>query len=197
VNRPDLIPVGHGLAGLSHDLKNILAILGESVGLIGDLAETGMVSLPNAAADRAFERITRQLERADRLASGLSRFAHSFDDPDGVQPLSHLVDQARFLVDRRARSLSVGLTVALESDPPVQRPVEFLLHLATLVESAVDTLPTGSRVRVSSDESRVIVAGEIGGVTVAASSAELLSIDDGSPLSVDFSDGGVAAIRLP
>jgi C4-dicarboxylate-specific signal transduction histidine kinase len=158
MNDNDLVPVGHGLAGFSHDLKNVLAILSESVGLIGDLIEAGSAS----ASDRAFGRIERQLERADGLAAGLSRFAHTFDDPDAPQPLSHLVDQALFLVDRRARSRPVELSVALDVEPEVSAPVAFLLRLALLLESAVDSAPSGSRLRVACDGDRVLLTDEGG-----------------------------------
>jgi C4-dicarboxylate-specific signal transduction histidine kinase len=197
VNTSDLVPIGHGLAGLSHELKNVLAILGESIGLLDDLAGAGSASVPDAPAGRAFERIARQLERADRLASGLSRFAHTFDDPAAEQPLSHIVDQVLFLVDRRARSRPVAVSVVLNDGPTVARSVEFLLRLASLVESAVDTLPSGSRLGLSLDGDRVVVTGETDVAAPASGAAQLLAEDTGSLPSVDFSGGGVAAIRLP
>jgi C4-dicarboxylate-specific signal transduction histidine kinase len=196
MNASDLVPLGHGLAGLSHDLKNVLATLGESIGLLEDLVGAGSVLAPDGAAGRAFERLSRQLARADVLASRLSRFAHTFDDPDTAQPLSHLVDQVLFLVDRRARSRPIALSVELDDAPPVTRSIEVLLRLAALVESAVDTLPAGSRLRVSCDGDRVIVTGETDGAASASGEAEFLPEDTGSPPSVDFSVGGVAAIRL-
>jgi C4-dicarboxylate-specific signal transduction histidine kinase len=196
MNTSDLVPIGHGLAGLSHDLKNVLAILGESVGLLGDLVDAGTVSTPEVAVDRVFERVARQLERADGLASGLSRFAHTFDDPDAAQPLSHLVDQAFFLVDRRARSRPVALSVSLDDEPVVAHSVEFLLRLVLLVASAVETLPAGSRLCVSCDGDRVLVRGERDDAGPAREMAELIPDDAGISPPVDFSDGGIAAIPL-
>jgi signal transduction histidine kinase len=197
VSTSDLVPIGHGLAGLSHDLKNVLAILGESVGLLGDLIETGSVSTPGAAAERALERIGRQLERADALASGLSRFAHTFDDPDAAQPLSHLVDQVLFLVDRRARSRSVAVSVSLPDDPVVSGSIEFLLRLATLVASSVATLPAGSRLSVSGEGGRIIVRGERECDAPGSGSTEVLPVDDDTSPAVDFSEGGSACLRIP
>jgi C4-dicarboxylate-specific signal transduction histidine kinase len=193
MNSVDLTAVGHGLAGLTHDMKNVLAIIGESIGLVNDLVPAG----PDERIASAFERISRQLDRADGMVTRWNRFAHTFDDPEVPQPLSHLVDQALLLVDRRARSRAVEVDAVLENDLEVPGAVAFLLRLAVLLESAVDSLPAGSRLRVTSDGTRVIVTGDPGGMTATARSAELLTDTEGPGRQVDFSRGGIAAIRLP
>jgi C4-dicarboxylate-specific signal transduction histidine kinase len=195
MNASDLTPMGHGLAGLSHDLKNVLAILGESAGLIDDLVRQDPASTPVAAMGRAFDRIERQLDRADAMAARLSRFAHTFDDPEASQPLSHIVDQAVFLTDRRARTRPVTVSVSLSHEPDLVRPVEFLLRLAALLESAVDTIPPGSRLCLTSEEGRILLSAET--ADAPGPPAGRLPATDAGTTSVDLSGGGVVAIDLP
>jgi len=141
----DLVPVGHGLAGLSHDLRNVLAILGESFGLVGDLVGAAPPSERDDRLTRALDRIERQLDRAGDLATRLNRFAHTFDDPDAALPLSHVLEQAALLVDRRARDRSVALEFDLGEDP------------AGRLESAVDGRPAGSRLVLAADGARLVL----------------------------------------
>jgi signal transduction histidine kinase len=164
----DLVPMGHGLAGLSHELRNVFAILGESVGLVEDLVAAGSPAGADERCARAFDRVGRQLERADRLARSLSLFAHTFDDATSPQPLSHLVDQARFLVECRARTAEIDIRVDLDEDPQVARPAELLLRLASVLGAAVAAGPAGSSLRVEGGDGEVRILAEPEGDPVAS-----------------------------
>lgn len=70
-------------ASLSHEINNVLAIVGELSGLLGDLTH-------GAAAGRPLDperllsisgRVTDQVERGKRLVKRLNRFAHTVDQP--------------------------------------------------------------------------------------------------------------------
>ncbi len=103
-------------AAFSHDFKNVLAIIKENNGLLKDLlamAEHGRPLDPERLAVLA-ERIGRQVERADRMAVQLNRFAHSADLPEVETDLGPMLELAVVLAGRPA-----GLKrVTLEAVPP-------------------------------------------------------------------------------
>ncbi len=65
-------------ASLSHEINNVLAIVGELSGLLGDLAHgTPNSERLNSIAGRA----TEQVSRGKRLVKRLNRFSHAVDQP--------------------------------------------------------------------------------------------------------------------
>jgi hypothetical protein len=68
-------------AGTTHEIRNVLAIVKESAGLIGDLiyAFNRRGSLDQDKLTRSLGRIDAQVARGTELLSNLSRFAHSLD----------------------------------------------------------------------------------------------------------------------
>ena len=69
-------------ASISHEIKNVLAIINENAGLLEDLtvmAEKGMPLDPQRLKTPA-SRIMKQIRRGDDIIKGMNRFAHSVDD---------------------------------------------------------------------------------------------------------------------
>ncbi len=76
--------MGQMNASISHEIKNILAIMKENAGLLDDfagLAQKGRVVLDPDKIKSLSERISRQIQRADLLANNMNRLAHSVDIP--------------------------------------------------------------------------------------------------------------------
>jgi signal transduction histidine kinase len=72
-------------ASISHDIKNILAIIGENTGLLQDLvamAEKGK-SLDPDRLKTLTGKVLEQVRRADGIVRDLNRFAHSADEARG------------------------------------------------------------------------------------------------------------------
>jgi hypothetical protein len=70
-------------ASISHELKNVMAIINENAGLLEDLtvmAEKGMPIDPERLKTQA-SRIMKQIRRGDEIIKGMNRFAHSVDEP--------------------------------------------------------------------------------------------------------------------
>ena len=70
-------------ASISHEVKNVLAIINENAGLLEDLTvmvEKGMPLDPQRLKTPAI-RIMKQIRRGDDIIKGMNRFAHSVDDP--------------------------------------------------------------------------------------------------------------------
>ncbi|QJT09635.1 HAMP domain-containing histidine kinase [Oceanidesulfovibrio marinus] len=79
--------IGRALAAQSHELKNVLAIVGEAAGLMEDLLELYRTQRPEGAIpaemaarmDKALGSITAQVERGHRMTTDLNMLAHMPD----------------------------------------------------------------------------------------------------------------------
>ena len=74
---------GEMSASISHEIKNVLAIVNENAGLLQDMVmmiEKGMPLSPERLSGLA-RSIVRQVKRGDRIVKDMNRFAHSADHP--------------------------------------------------------------------------------------------------------------------
>jgi light-regulated signal transduction histidine kinase (bacteriophytochrome) len=107
-------------AAVSHDLKNVLAVINEKAGLLEDfchMARRGM-AIDIDRIDAVTAQVKGQVARADEIIRCFNRFAHSADAP--VAPID-LVASLNTLIQLAQRPLaSLGVTVAVQpSDAPV------------------------------------------------------------------------------
>ena len=142
-------------AGTTHEIRNILAIVKESAGLIEDLIDAfnRRGSLDQDKLTRSLGRIDAQVARGTELLSNLNRFAHSLDpveDPiDVTRELQQVVSLCEFRARRRRHVLQVhpgrrNLTVAVD-------PFRFQMSLFAGVGCCLEQLPEGSTVSISAD----------------------------------------------
>lgn len=100
-------------ASISHEIKNVLAIINENGGLLEDLAE--MSSLDQGVDPERIKKITmtigRQVARANTIMKDLNRFAHSGDAVIGRDSLVNLLSLVVTLTGRQAamKNLTVSL----------------------------------------------------------------------------------------
>jgi len=141
---------GKMTASISHEIKNVMAIINESAGLLEDyslMAEKGMPIDPERLKVVS-DRIAAQIRRADGIATNMNSLAHS-------------VDEFRKSVDiRETLALAVGLTgrfadmrsVILDFQPPSDFPAVITspFHLLNLIwrvlDFAMDTSGAGKTV---------------------------------------------------
>lgn len=104
---------GKMCASISHDIKNVLAVINENAGLLEDLclmAEKGRpiepVRLKRLAGD-----VQEQVRRGDRIVTGMNRFAHSADAPSTDVDLSEMADLLAALAVRFAAAKGVRVQV--------------------------------------------------------------------------------------
>ncbi|NIN73204.1 MAG: hypothetical protein GTO46_15010 [Gemmatimonadetes bacterium] len=97
--------IGKITAGATHELRNVLAIVKESAGLIEDIVNSP--DKPGTAkADRllrAVERIRDQVKRGSELLTSLNRFAHSLDHAEDETDLNEMAELLSSLCQRVAR----------------------------------------------------------------------------------------------
>lgn len=70
-------------ASISHELKNIMAIISETAGLLGDLAEMASAGnpLPIDVLKNCVTSIEEEIQRGFSTIRQMNRFAHSIDHP--------------------------------------------------------------------------------------------------------------------
>ena len=137
-------------ASVSHEIKNVLAIINENTGLIEDytiMAEKGAPFDPGKFKSLA-ERVGVQIRRADGIVKNMNTFAHSIDESAKSIDLSDFLDFAQALFARFA----VMRGIALESKPSesslmITTSPFFLLNLTWLcLELAMDAAGSGKAV---------------------------------------------------
>jgi hypothetical protein len=159
--------MGRITAGVTHEIKNVLAIIKESAGLMEDLFELSKDHAPPPREKylRTLTRITEQVRRGVDLAANLNEFAHTSDERVAGVDLNQAVAQTALLSQRLARLKGITLvaescqkTVPMSTDPLAFQmllfhAVEFIMGLVD--EGSVITLkPTcnhGNRVLISAD----------------------------------------------
>ena len=108
---------GKVTASLSHEIKNTLAIINESVGLMGDLLGKDAPKdwPPYSRLTNLLVSIEEQIQRSADIVKRLNQFAHSMDKPLVDLDLNELVRQITTLAQRFARLR--GVQLELEAAP--------------------------------------------------------------------------------
>lgn len=152
--------IGRALAAQSHELKNVLAICGESAGLLEDLFEIAQsegLELPEnlrAAAQRSLGSITAQVGRGHRLCTDVNTMAHMSDwRQEGAAPQVDAGNVAALAVrfmERPARQNEVTLISCEPCGFSVTAdPLACLTAFMAVLESAWQGLGAGSELRVT------------------------------------------------
>ncbi|MGD2154595.1 MAG: hypothetical protein PVG79_15095 [Gemmatimonadales bacterium] len=139
--------IGKITAGATHELRNVLAIVKESAGLIADVVDSSD-QLGAKRADRvsrAVGRIEAQVKRGSELLTSLNRFAHSLDHAEDEIDLDEAAQQVSFLCQRVARQ-GKHQVQAQPGDSGLTVVVNLLrlqMALYTAVECCLERLPAG------------------------------------------------------
>lgn len=103
-------------ASLSHEINNVLAIVGELSGLLGDYlvaVENGKEPSPEKR-QRTADKIAVQMERGKHHIQQLNRFAHSVDKPEIEFDAKENCEYTLSLLERFARLRKVELKPSLD-----------------------------------------------------------------------------------
>lgn len=116
-------------ASISHDLKNVLAIINENAGLLEDLclmANKGKALEP-ARLKRLAEDVKHQIRRGDRIITSMNTFAHSADIDSVPIDLRELLGLLVELSSRYASMRGVSLEVDRPCDSIMATTSPFIL----------------------------------------------------------------------
>ncbi len=117
-------------ASISHEIKNVLAIINENAGLLEDLsfaAKRGAAIDPDRL-NRACQQFSKQIHRADVIIKNMNQFAHSVDVFAGPVDLFEATELVSNLAGRLAAMRKVTLQVNRPSSPVVVDCNQFLLE---------------------------------------------------------------------
>lgn len=140
-------------ASISHEIKNVLAIINENTGLIEDytiMAEKGAPFDPGKFRSLT-EKVGVQIQRADGIVKNMNTFAHSIDKSAKSIDLSDFLEFAQAFFARFA----VMRGIALESKPSesslmITTSPFFLLNLIWFcLDFAMDAAGSGKAVGLS------------------------------------------------
>lgn len=144
--------IGKVTASATHELRNALAIIRESAGLVDDLVR---MSGPGAPPDRdrilgALSRIDAQVARGAEIVTNLNRVAHTPDHGVESIDLDQGVREVVFHAQRAARKRAQTLTAAasLPCPPFPANPLHVQMAIYTAVETCLDGLEEGAGVEL-------------------------------------------------
>lgn len=117
-------------ASISHEIKNVLAIINENAGLLGDftmMAERGLPIEPERLKTIS-AKIAEQVHRADLILKNMNQFAHSVDEQIKTAVLDDLITVVIKLSLRFAASRGVSLEHQPSANPVSITTSPFLLE---------------------------------------------------------------------
>jgi len=146
---------GKMTAGITHEMKNVLAIIKESSGLMEDimsLAPDALISYQEKL-ERSLKKIKNQVERGVGLTDLLNKFAHSPDESIAKIDLHEKIEQLIALSQRFARLKNVVLEAVTSKQAgikttPVTRPVQLQMALFTAIECCLNAMTAGGAIHI-------------------------------------------------
>jgi C4-dicarboxylate-specific signal transduction histidine kinase len=114
-------------SSVSHELKNVLAIVNENAGMIEDLlafAAQGRAIDP-ARLLKAAQAIKVQIRRGDTIIKNLNSLAHSVDETEAAVVVDQAVELALGLTARMAAMRGVAVTMGPPADSVTVRTAPF------------------------------------------------------------------------
>ena len=134
--------IGKIAAGMTHEMKNVLAIIKESNGLMQDVLRFSKeASFPHQEKlSNALEKIEKHVGRGVEMMTQFNKFAHSMDEARGWVEVNEIVDLVVSLLQRFARHRQVTLSAdPLHNTPPLYtKPARLILALSACVDYCLD-----------------------------------------------------------
>jgi len=122
-------------ASISHEIKNVLAIVNENAGLLEDftlMADRGKPIDP-ARLKLMAAAVQKQVGRADEILKNMNRFAHSIDETMAEVDLNQTIELFMALTDRFTAMRGVKVDLQLPENPlTIPTAPFFLMNLLWL-----------------------------------------------------------------
>ena len=142
--------VGKIAASMTHEIKNTLAIIQESSGLLSDIISLSQEgSFPHKEKfQRVLGNINEQVNRGVDITTRLNQFAHSMDEPLVSIQVSALLEQISLLMRRLAKRRGIELKTgaAAQELSLLSDPFRLLLVLGSVIEKLAESLESGGAI---------------------------------------------------
>ena len=161
--------LGKITASMTHEIKNTLAIILESSGLLSDLITLSQEgSFPHKEKfQRVLGNINDQVNRGVDITTRLNQFAHSMDEPQVEVNVADLLERVVLLMRRLAKRKGIELRaeVADRDLSLVSDPFRLQLVLASVIEYLAESLEAGDGIvlQAQSSPGKVTVLVEVQG----------------------------------
>ena len=122
-------------ASISHEIKNVLAIINENAGLLEDFTLMGDQGIPidPARLKKMAATVKEQIGRADGIIKNMNQFAHSIDQTITTVDLTETIELIIALTARFAVMKGVQVDLQLPQNPvKLQTAPFFLMNLLWL-----------------------------------------------------------------
>lgn len=120
---------GEMTASVSHEIKNVMAIINENAGLLEDMVAMNRQGMPFPAEriDKLAQSVARQIARADEIIQTLNRFAHSADNARETVDAAEMVQFMINLTSRLTTMQGVRFDFAAPEKPVTTHANRFFL----------------------------------------------------------------------
>ena len=152
--------IGKILAGFTHEVKNYLAIIKESAGLMEDLIKLGKTSASDSGQNlEIIHLIEEQIEKANVLFRYLNRFAHRMDDQLATFNINESLEELIALVTRFANQKKITIEKDFHESMPSFNSNPSLLQFVvySALEEKIRNLDNNSKITIQTgvDENSV------------------------------------------
>ncbi|MBI5196191.1 MAG: HAMP domain-containing histidine kinase [Nitrospirae bacterium] len=136
------------LSVFTHEIKNHLAIIKESNGLIGDLITLGQTA-PNAAQClKIIESVEHQITKTSLLCTNLNRLGHRMDMSVSTFNLNECLEELLSLIQRTANQKKLSFKKDFAQNIPslYNSPSKLQFLIFCLLEKSMDLLDYGGKI---------------------------------------------------
>lgn len=142
--------IGKVLAVFSHEINNHLAILKESVGLIGDLIELGKTSSRNDLKEilKITQSIKNQIDQTTYFCDKLNGFGHGMEKPLSAFNIHKSIEELMVLLRRDINQKMICLEKDFAANMPLlySNPLKIQFLIFCLIEKHLKRLDKNSRI---------------------------------------------------
>ncbi len=146
---------GQVVSSVSHEIKNVMAIINEKAGLLEDFTAMAKKGHPLDAAriSGLADDLKRQIQRGDEIIRNMNRFAHSVDEPTAEVDISDLTGLIVDLAKRMAAKQDVTLHYhPAEKGRPVRtHPFPLQLVIWHCLRAGIDSCGENKSVEIRVD----------------------------------------------
>jgi len=142
--------IGQVLSVFSHEINNHLAILKESVGLIGDLIELGKTSSRKDLKEilKITQSIKNQIEQTTYFCDKLNGFGHGMEKPVSAFNIHKSIEELMVLLRRVINQKMICLEKDFTANMPLiySNPLKIQFLIFCLIEKHLKRLDKNSRI---------------------------------------------------
>jgi nitrogen-specific signal transduction histidine kinase len=143
--------IGKILAGFTHEIKNYLAIIKESAGLMEDLITLGKDSEKDSGQYlEIIHSIEEHIEKANVLFRYLNRFAHRMDNQFATFNVNESLEELAALVTRFANQKKITIEKDFDESMPViyNNPSLLQFVIYTALEKKIRNLNKNNKITI-------------------------------------------------